>query len=342
MSAIAAGWAEAMLNATLQAGLLALAVLALASLARRASAALRAALLTVALIKFAIPPGLGLALAPGRPLPLLHALVPEVDASRAGWLFAFWALGSLFVLGRVVAESRRLAAILRAGGATPPDRALVEWIAELAGRAGLGALPRIVVSPLATEPFVCGVFRACLVLPRGWDARLSRPELESILLHELAHVRRRDHLAIGMASWLAVVWWWNPLFWAVLSRLRSAQEEASDDAAVVAGRIDRGDYCGVLLQAAKLARRPLAAPLLEPAGLGLHALERRMVRLMDPSTRLSTGLGALGLAAVLAFAAWTLPSPGLDRRRTFGSAHDHAPGHAHPSHGSLHRHNHHH
>jgi bla regulator protein blaR1 len=321
----------AMFEATLQSGVLAIAVMLVVVVARRASAPLRAALLTVALLKFAVPPGLGFSLAP-RSLPSLHVLVPELDGSSAWPLFAIWAAGSLLVLGCVIREWRRAAAILRSGGASR-DPALGDVVRTLSQRLGLDRSPDLVVSPLAVEPFVWGLRRSRLVLPEGWDRRLLRSEVEMVLLHELAHLRRRDHVVIAAASWLAVIWWWNPLFWWVLARLRSAQEHACDDAAVLAGQSDHADYCGVLVRAARLVSAAPQRRLLQPAGLGIRALERRVTRLMDPSTRPRARLGMLALAATILMAAVTLPSP-APRRADLGirDAHDSAHRHQHGRH----------
>ena len=50
----------------------------------------------------------------------------------------------------------------------------------------------------------------------------------ALLLHELAHVKRRDHIVGWIELVAGIVWWWNPLFWFVRSALREQAELACD------------------------------------------------------------------------------------------------------------------
>ena len=62
-------------------------------------------------------------------------------------------------------------------------------------------------------PAVAGILRPVLLLPRGFSARLGEAEFESVLMHELAHVRRRDNLTGAAVRLAACLFWFHPLIW---------------------------------------------------------------------------------------------------------------------------------
>ena len=85
-----------------------------------------------------------------------------------------------------------------------------------------------------STPLTCGVVRPLILLPpaaRAWD----ESRLRAVLLHESAHVRRRDCLAKYVAQGARALLWWNPLAWMVATRLNHEQELACDDAVLSAG-----------------------------------------------------------------------------------------------------------
>jgi beta-lactamase regulating signal transducer with metallopeptidase domain len=73
------------------------------------------------------------------------------------------------------------------------------------------AAPRVHVGDERMMPMVWGLFRPVLLLPAVPHA--GRRRLEAVLLHELAHVRRRDALTQLVAELARAVYWFNPLVW---------------------------------------------------------------------------------------------------------------------------------
>lgn len=106
-----------------------------------------------------------------------------------------------------------------------------------------------------STPLTCGVVTPVIMLPeraREWDA----PRLQAVLLHESAHVRRRDCLAKYVAQASRALLWWNPLAWAVMSRADEEQERACDEAVLSAG-VAPEDYARALLDTARESSSPL-------------------------------------------------------------------------------------
>jgi beta-lactamase regulating signal transducer with metallopeptidase domain len=255
----------------------------------RRSQALRSGLVALALAKFAMPAWLAWPLLPALaagagtvygPAPSPEPMAMLNAATLSAALVLLWALGTLIGLVRWAASHARIAH--EAGAAEPcrDERALV-GLRSAARRAGLRHSPALLVSARALAPFAMGVLRPAIILPAGWIARLSDTDLETILLHEAVHVRRRDVLRLELATLLGVVWWWNPVCRLAVARWRALIEDACDDHVLVASSAGSADYCGSLLRAARLAATPRVPDLAGAAGLGLHDFERRLRRLMD-------------------------------------------------------------
>jgi beta-lactamase regulating signal transducer with metallopeptidase domain len=220
---------------------------------------------------------------------------------RASLLAAAWLACGLFLAGRELVRARRLGRLLAC--ARPASAELAAAVRELAG--GLGVRPpRVLVLPALGSPMVWAWGPARLLWPAGLEEGLSPEAWRAVLVHELAHLRRRDH----WAGWLLLVagwaWWWHPLFWLVRRRLHGEAELACDAWVVATLPQARRAYAEALLTVCQRWSLPAAAaPALGAAG-GYRDLERRLLMVMREQVpcRLSTGVilvvGALALAAL--------------------------------------------
>lgn len=102
----------------------------------------------------------------------------------------------------------------------------------------------VYLSSKVTTPAVYGILRPRIILPAGWSGR----DLQWVLLHEHAHIRRGDNLWRMLAFSLAAVHWFNPFSWVFLQRLLTDLELACDESVLAqAGEDHRKEYAQALL-----------------------------------------------------------------------------------------------
>jgi beta-lactamase regulating signal transducer with metallopeptidase domain/HEAT repeat protein len=210
-------------------------------------------------------------------------------------------LASFAWSGLVVRRIVRRARVLDGQGWVGP-------LVEVADRMGLEETPRLLVSADTKMPFACGVFTPTIVLPEGCEG-WSLERRQAVLLHELAHVRRRDLLGHMLGRVVCAAYWFHPLVWMAATRLRSESERACDDLALACGT-RATDYAEHLLDIVTSVRGD-STPVVALAMARRREFEGRMLAILDPDLRRVTPtrrqsfalVGSLGLIACLVAAA---------------------------------------
>jgi beta-lactamase regulating signal transducer with metallopeptidase domain len=172
--------------------------------------------------------------------PFVASAVSRIDASSAA--VALWIGGIVVFVARALGSMRRARALVRKS--VPVSRqAWGDVIARTAHEAGAEADVRLCGA--IESPAVTGVVRSTVLFPMAADAWPTERK-RVVLVHELAHVRRRDGLAQVVADAACAVSWFNPLVWLCAHRLRVERELAADDAVLASG-IRPSSYAEVLL-----------------------------------------------------------------------------------------------
>jgi uncharacterized protein (TIGR03435 family) len=239
----------------------------------------------------------------GVPLPLPEPLLPWVVAIWLTGAMAFW----FRLLGGWVSAMRLRSRFVRA--------APCEWqqtLDRLKARICVSRPVRLLVSSLAPAPAVVGWLRPVVLVPVGALAGLPPAQMEAVLLHELAHIRRHDYLVNVLESAVEALLFYHPAVWWVSGHIRTERELCCDDAAVSI----TGD---VLSYARALAELESARPAHCRAAMAASggSLAHRIARLLGqprPSPRTFSGLGIAAAAALLAITALALfgqPAAGM-------------------------------
>jgi len=106
-------------------------------------------------------------------------------------------------------------------------------------------------APGLLEPGVVGFLRPVLLLPEGILDRLTPSELETVLAHELCHLRRRDNLFAAIHMLVEALFWFHPLVWWIGARLVEERERACDEEVLRQGSEPRA-YAEAILNVCKL------------------------------------------------------------------------------------------
>ncbi|MEJ2216961.1 MAG: M56 family metallopeptidase [Gemmatimonadota bacterium] len=225
-------------------------------------------------------------------------------------LLALWLAGVLLVLSRLGLGwwlVRRVAST-----SEKPDDSWLDVLRLEARRIGLSRPPCLALSRAASMPFACGVLRPTIVLPE--DAlQWGEERVRAVLLHELAHLRRRDIPLNFLARMACGIYWFHPLVWAAARRLRSESERACDDLVLGAGT-RASDYAGHLLEIMRRVRRAHTPAIAVPMARR-GEIEGRMLAILEPvsrrgqPSRRQAALALLGVAALVFPLAALAPAP---------------------------------
>jgi WD40 repeat protein/beta-lactamase regulating signal transducer with metallopeptidase domain len=190
----------------------------------------------------------------------------------------------------------------------------------LADRLGLTHCPEVWLIPGPLPPLLWAIGRARLYFPEALLARLSPQGRASLLVHELAHLARRDHWVRLVELVANGLYWWYPLVWYARRRLQAAEEECCDAWVVSELPGSATHYAGALLETIDFLAG--SRPALPPAASGfgrMYYLKRRLSMIVGSATPRS--LSRAGRFAMLLLAAALLPL-GFSAARPDGKTED--------------------
>jgi len=195
------------------------------------------------------------------------------------WLAMFYSVGLLILLLRLAVGTVRAQVLVR--GATLVDGRLT--------------------SPLCAAPITIGWLRPAVILPKCWRD-WSPEQLDAVLTHEGAHVRRLDPLVQWLALLNRAIFWFHPLAWWLERRLSTLAEEACDAAVLERGH-DPRHYSGYLIELARSIAQAGARINLVGMAMPGSSLPRRIRQILGsaPAPRMTRAK-----AIVLATACVTL------------------------------------
>jgi len=219
------------------------------------------------------------------------------------WLAPFWIAGVwIFALGQV-AGWLWVSRLRRRGVCCAPEHWQKE-IERLSARLRVSKAVQILESCLAEVPIVVGHIRPVILMPIGLLAGLPTGQIEAILLHELAHIRRYDYLVNVMQRAAECLLFYHPAVWWISRVIRAERENCCDDVAVAASGSAR-EYAAALAALEQRRYPDWQAAVASTGG----SLVKRIRRLLYPNAAsgASTPLFAAAIVittAVVSLAAW--------------------------------------
>jgi WD40 repeat protein len=243
---------------------------------------------------------------PSRPLALTSVSVRATPFTQAnlGWL-ALWLVGLGVCLARMRAEMREVQSLYRASQPFS-DTHLSSTLASLCERLRLRRQPLVRAAPGNACPSLLGLRRPVILLPETLLAECDPQELEMVLAHELAHLKRWDLAWGGLAVAVQGLFFFHPLVWLAAREWQLAQESACDELAIGLTRVPPADYGALLVSVAarhaiRARERWVSVGVVETYQILTRRLSAmRTFREPSPRQRVATGallatLGILGL-----------------------------------------------
>jgi beta-lactamase regulating signal transducer with metallopeptidase domain len=237
----------------------------------------------------AVPETSSPAAAERSPLPLIENR--EIIAGAEWWqlraeaalpaVVVIWALGVVFLSLRLLSGLIAIELLARRTSELPA--AVMAAASRLSDRLGIKVAVRFARSAAIEVPTVIGWLRPVVLVPASALTGLTPAQLETLLAHELAHIRRYDYFVNLLQSVVETALFYHPGVWWISKQIRAERENCCDDIVVDL-------YDDPLLYARALA--DLEALRALPAGVALAAtggsLRERVLRLVTaPEARCS-------------------------------------------------------
>jgi len=220
---------------------------------------------------------------------ITEVLEPFLPYVVLGWLVGVFGL-SIWHLGGWTQLQR-----LRRRMVKPVDESLRSKLKELAGILGVHRVVQLMESALVQAPIVVGWLKPVILLPVRVLTGFSADQLEAILAHELAHIKRYDYLVNMLQTVLEILGFYHPAVWWVSYKIRIERENCCDDIAV---RVS-GDSIRYAKTLASFEEIQAGEPELAVAANGGSLFERICRLIRKDSTNSRTGWMSSVIAILL-------------------------------------------
>lgn len=228
----------------------------------------------------------------------VRADVPDHAASSVvRWVVGLWMLGASVFMTRLLGGWLYVGRLYGAG-LEPADAEWQEAFGRMCARIGISFNVKLRVSRLVRAPAAIGLLRPVVLMPLGTLAGLSTGQVEALLVHELAHVLRRDYLVNLLQSAAEALLFYHPAVWWVSGHMRAEREACCDDMAVAVS----GDVLTYVQALTELETRSTARLAVAANGGSLVGRVARLLGLARPSVGMPAPMVAgVILAGVSAF-----------------------------------------
>src|SRR5579863_1469390 len=238
-------------------------------------------------------------------LPILSSL-----PNLMGWIDAFWVLGVLALAARGVGGWWLIRRLRSTAMPQAPEAARVAF-QRIAHVLGLRRTVLLRVSSAIAGPVTVGALRAIVLLPLSAVTLLGPDELEVVLAHELAHVRRADFFWNLVQTVVETLFFFHPAMWWISGRVRHERELCCDDLALTICP-NPVVYASALFHLEEHRSRQMRLAMALDGHQSAQTLRMRIARILGESMPLTANRSVRPFSAAAVFAAVVvllLPAP---------------------------------
>lgn len=243
------------------------------------------------------------------PLPWTQRFMVELDHGLP-WLLAAWSAGVALLLLRLGGGLLATRTMRREGTAAPVE--LEAIFNRILRSIGMDRAVQLLCSIRVQAPTVIGWLHPIVLLPAACLTGLEAGQIEALLRHELAHIRRHDYLVNILQSVVEILLFYHPAVWWVSRQIRKERECCCDELAIGAG----GDVLSYARALSWLEEQRSVAPQLALAANG-GVLKMRIQRLLGRPERSATSQ----VASIAVLVLLALAGLGVAGRMAYGEAH---------------------
>lgn len=223
------------------------------------------------------------------------------------FLVVAWLVGALLMGMRLAGSWMYLNNLGKKGIQTPTD----EWnllFRDLCTKMGIQRPVRFFISDQVQEPITLRHLKPIVLFPIGLVTQLTIEQVEVVLLHELAHIKRWDYLVNWLQSLLELLFFYHPAVWWLSGQVRTAREHCCDDLVLQAGNQQKMLYAQTLTQVSAYSLNSKSKLAMSLSGKNNNSFTFRVKRLFgqvdqrfDWQKSMISGLLVLFVALVALF-----------------------------------------
>ena len=226
----------------------------------------------------------------------VRAMTRPLDGALL-WIVSTWLIGVLVLLVRLIGGIARTRRFAREGVELLDD-ATAAIARRVAARLEIRTVVRILKSTRVDVPMVVGWAAPVVLIPASLLTGLVPAQLEMLLAHELAHIRRYDTMVNLVQRIIETLLFFHPGVWWVSSRVRDERENCCDDLALAITGADRVAYSKALLFVEESRGTTLPLAMAATGGSLLRRVRRLVSGELDP-----VGPGSGGFATIVSIVA---------------------------------------
>jgi len=209
------------------------------------------------------------------------------------WLVLLWLVGMIaftarLIIGYIFVNKLRRSAVII-------ENDWNQLLSKLSGQLHIRSLIQLAESKLISTPMAIGYLKPMILIPAGMFTGLSISEIESIFIHELAHIKRNDFIVNVAQCVIEIIFFFNPFVWFISQRIRAEREYCCDDI-VLRMDVTSANYSTALIKVAEFRNQQMLA--LSAAG-SKNELFNRIKRIMEKSTTKTLAWNKLAPAILL-------------------------------------------
>ncbi|MHC4221224.1 MAG: M56 family metallopeptidase, partial [Planctomycetota bacterium] len=221
-------------------------------------------------------------------------------------VFLSWLVGMLVLLALLVQRICFVKGLI--AQSKPADERLLEMLDECRCRIDIRRNIDLRLSSNTLSPAVCGLFKPIILMPATVLDKLPPEKLKTILIHELAHIKRADIWINLLQTILQIAYFYNPFVWIANAMVRRTREQAVDEMVLVTLKPNTESCSNTLIDIAEMAFwRPNFSLRLIGVVESKKALERRIKHMLNRPIPKTEKLGIVGLFAIIIIGAIILP-----------------------------------